>query len=428
MADKGKVNHGLTIAAYRGYHPPYRKGPPMRMLLLVAVVLTVLQPAHLPGGEADRVQVAAYYFPNYHADARNEALKGKGWSEWELVKAAKPRFTGHHQPNLPQWGCTDEADPQAMAQRIAAAADHGLDAFIFDWYWYDDGPFLQRGLDEGFLKAANNSRLRFALMWANHDWTDIHPKAHKTQPPTLYRGRVTPATFDRICDHVITHYFSHPSYWRIAGKPYFSVYELFKLVESCGGVAQTKAALDRFRAKAVAAGLPGIHLNAVTWGVKILPGEQTVQDPASLVAALGFDSVTSYVWIHHVALPQQQTPYDQVRDRYLGYWDKADGMYGIPYYPNVTMGWDASPRCRQSDPFDNSGYPFMNTMAGNTPARFQEALRQARERLMKKPAGQRILTLNAWNEWTEGSYLEPDTVNGMGYLEAIRAVFGTTAP
>ena len=96
-------------------------------------------------------------------------------SEWELVKAAKPRFPGHHQPNVPLWGYTDESDPKAMAQKIDAAADHGIDAFIFDWYYYEDGLYLQRGLEKGFFGAANNRRLKFALMWANCDWVDIHP-------------------------------------------------------------------------------------------------------------------------------------------------------------------------------------------------------------------------------------------------------------
>ncbi len=128
------------------------------------------------GVEARPFQVASYYFPNYHlGDARNEKLKGREWSEWELVKAARPRFPGHHQPNVPLWGYTDESDPKTMAQKIGTAADHGIDAFIFDWYYYEDGLYLERGLEKGFFGAANNRRLKFALMWANCDWVDIHP-------------------------------------------------------------------------------------------------------------------------------------------------------------------------------------------------------------------------------------------------------------
>lgn len=373
------------------------------------------------------ITVACYYFGNYHpGDPRNGKNKGKGWSEWDLIKAAKPRIPGHQQPKVPLWGYQDESDPQVMAQKIAAAADHGIDAFIFDWYHYDDGPFLDRPLDRGFLKAKNNDRLKFALMWANHDWLEIMPARRNEKSHLLYPGKVTPETFEKIGDLVIKNYFQHPSYWRIDGRPYFSFYELTKLLDGFGSVAATRTALDRFRAKAVTAGLPGLHLNAVVWGQPILPGETTPVDATKLVRELGFDSVTSYVWIHHVGLPEQATDYNQVRDAYFKYWSEAERKFAVPYYPNATMGWDSSPRCFQGDEFGNFGYPFMNTMSGNTPERFQEALELTKQRLLTAPQGPRILNINAWNEWTEGSYLEPDTVHGMKYLEAIREVFGTT--
>ena len=304
------------------------------------------------------VTVACYYFGNYHpGDPRNVQQKGPIWSEWELVKSARPRFPGHAQPNVPLWGYTDESDPRAMAQKIAAAADHGIDAFIFDWYYYNDGPFLERPIDHGFLRAANNHRLKFALMWANHDWVDIHPHRRDTTAKVLYPGAVTPVTFDRICDHVI------------------------------------------------------------------VPGETAVQNPAALIQRLGFDSVTSYVWIHHVQLPKLQTDYEWVRDQYFKYWNEAEQQFGVPYFPNVTMGWDSSPRAAQADEFGNFGYPFTNTISNNTPAQFRQALEQTKRRLLAQAAGPRIVTINCWNEWTEGSYLEPDTVHELQYLEAVAAVF-----
>ena len=378
-------------------------------------------------GNADDFTVACYYFPNYHpTDARNAAKFRPGWSEWELVKAAKPRFEGHRQPNVPAWGYTDESDPKEMARKIDVAADHGIDAFIFDWYWYDDGPFLEKALDEGFLKAPNNERLKFGLMWANHDWIDIHPYTKGKPRTVLYPGKVSPKTFDTICDHCIEKYFKHPSYWKIDEKPYFSFYDLTTLIEMFGSVKATREGLDRFRAKAKAAGLPGLHLNIVVWGRAILPGEKIPTDPKVLVEQLGFDSVTSYVWIHHVALPKKQTDYEYVQKHYFAYWNQADMKYDVPYYPNVTMGWDSSPRADQSQEFDNSGYPFMHTISGNTPEKFRVALAKM-EYEIKRRGGPRILTVNCWNEWTEGSYLEPDTVHGMRYLEAMRDVFGANA-
>ncbi|MCE5267305.1 MAG: glycoside hydrolase family 99-like domain-containing protein [Planctomycetaceae bacterium] len=382
-------------------------------------------------GEADNpaakkaFQVAAYYFPNYHlGDARNEKAKGKGWNEWQLVKDAKPRFPGHRQPNKPLWGYTNEANPKDMAQKIDAAADHGIDAFIFDWYYYEDGLFLERGLEKGFFGAANNRRLKFALMWADHPWLEIHPWKLDTPQKTLYPGPVSPRVFDRMTDYIISTYFKHPSYWLLEGRPYFSIYDLTTLLECFGSAPATRAALDRFRKKTAAAGFPGLHLNAVVWGQPILPKEKTPANAAELVKQLGFDSVTSYVWVHHVALPKfPATPYEHVQEKYFEYWLQAEKTFGVPYYPNVTMGWDPSPRANQSDPYVNRGYPFMATISGNTPERFKAALEATKERLAARPANERVLTINCWNEWTEGSYLEPDTVNGMKYLEAVRDVF-----
>jgi hypothetical protein len=369
-------------------------------------------------------QVGAYYFPNYHVDPRNEQVHGHGWTEWELVKTARPRFEGHRQPRSPLWGYGDEADPRVMEAKIDAAADHGLDYWIFDWYWYDDGPYLNRCLEEGYLQAANNERVKFCCMWANHDWLDIHPAKLRDPRRLLYPGTVTRQTFETLCRHVIDRYFSHPAHFTVQGAPYFSIYELSKLLASFGGVAQTREALADFRAMTKAAGFPDLHLNAVVWGRPVLPGEQTPVKGFELVQELGFDSFTSYVWIHHVGMDQfPLTPYARVCDGYLAYWLQAEAECPLPYYPNVTMGWDSSPRTVQSDAFELVGYPFTPSLEGNTPEAFQAALQKVKDRLESKPAP-RILNINAWNEWTEGSYLEPDTHFGTGYLEAIRDVFG----
>ena len=373
----------------------------------------------------DHVSVACYYFGNYHpGDPRNEAMKGPGWTEWELMKEARPRFPGHEQPKVPLWGYEDESDPRVMERKIDAAADHGIDAFIFDWYHYDDGPFLDRPLDQGFFGASNNDRLRFALMWANHDWLEIQPYRRGAPDQVCFPGTVTPAAFERICDYVVDRYFTHPSYWLVEGCPYFSFYDLSKLLAGFSSMKEARIALDRFRDKTRNAGFPDLHLNAVVWGKSVMPWQSTPVDATLVVEELGFDSVTSYVWFHHVDFPDLETDYNFVRDAYLGYWDDAKKRFRQPFYPNVTMGWDSSPRAHQADEFGNFGYPFTNTISGNTPARFRRALEMAKERLLREPAPHRILNINSWNEWTEGSYLEPDTVHGMKYLEAVRDVFG----
>jgi hypothetical protein len=381
-------------------------------MLLIASVLA-------PAGD---YEVVAYYFPNYHPDAKNQVRYGKGWTEWELAKTARPRFAGHQQPKVPAWGYTDESTPKVMERKIAAAAGHGVTCFLYDWYWHDGGPFLDRGLEKGFLKAANRGRIKFALMWANHDWVELfRAKADGTR--TLhYPGAVSRETFRKLSDHAIREYFSQPNYWRIDGRPYFSIYELMTFVKGMGGLAAARDALQDFQARARNAGLPGIHLNAVEWGVK---PKGIARDRDEMIAALGIDSVTSYCWIHDTDLKVfPATPYAAWRDESIAKWDSHRARFKVPYFPNVSMGWDSSPRTEQDVDYRPRAYPYTAVTTGNTPAEFQKALESAKAYLDRTPAARKIVTINAWNEWTEGSYLEPDRVNGMGYLEAIRAVFG----
>jgi len=361
--------------------------------MVAAVVLAVCAVALVGVPLPKRCQVAAYYFPGYHPDPRIDARKGKGWTEWVLVKAAK-------HPNVPEWGYEDESNIAAMEKRIGAAAHAGLDAFIFDWYWYEDKPYLDSALDDAFLRAKNRRKIKFALMWANHDWHDIMPAEQGKEPPLIFRGAVDRTAFDHATDVIVKKYFSQRNYWRIEGKPYFSIYEVWTLVNGLGGLEKTREALDAFRAKAKAAGLPGIHLNAVGWGE--LSNE--------MVEALGIDSVTSYSWIHHVGLPQDST-YADWAQKSVALWPEMREHWKVPYLPNVSIGWDNTPR-----------YAWATRVTDRDPAAFQRSLAAARA-FAEEGNGPHIVTINSWNEWTEGSYLEPDTVFHTAFLDAIRKVF-----
>lgn len=372
----------------------------------------------------NKYEVAAYYFPNFHCDKKVQQWHGKGWTEWELVKKATPRFAGHMQPKVPLWGYEDEADPLVMEKKINAAASHGLSAFIFDWYWHKEGPFLERCLEEGYLKASNNSEVKFAIMWANHDWLEIHPASRYQPYPTRLTGAVPEPVFIEATDHIIEHYFTHPSYWKIDGKVYFSIYEMMSLVEGLGGLSQTKRVLDAFRQKVRSRGLGEIHLNAVVWGIETLPSENSLNNPDEVIAYLGIDSVTSYVWVHHIEPGHfPDSPYNEIRECAKTEHARLSSQYVLPYIPNVTVGWDSSPRTIQSDRFDDIGYPYFPVYTENTPQEFEKALRDVKCFMDAENSVFAVCTINAWNEWTEGSYLEPDTAYGYQYLEAIKKVF-----
>lgn len=371
-----------------------------------------------------KFEIGCYYFPNYHTgDRRNTIVHGKDWSEWELVRKAVARFPGHRQPRIPLWGETDEKDPAVMARKIDAAAKAGIGVFIFDWYYYDDGPFLESALEKGFLNAPNRGGMKFCSMWANHDWYDIHP-APPTERKLLYPGKVARETFEKVAEIHLSRYFPLPEYFTIDGAPYFSIYELTQLAASFGSMAETRRALADFKVAAKSAGFPDVHLDAIIWGQPILPGESTPKDPADFAVELGFDSVASYVWAHHFYKNQQQNPYANMRRAYFDFWERTVRECPAEYFPNVTVGWDTAPRTMPDQPCDCMGsYPYGPVVVGNTPEEFALSLRMVRERYEKLCPRHPFISINSWNEWTEGSYLEPDTCCRSAYLDAIAGVF-----
>ena len=372
-----------------------------------------------------RPAILAYYFPNWHANEENALRYGPGWNEWQLLRDARPRFAGHRQPRVPELGYTDESDSTVMAREIDLAADHGVDAFIFDFYWYADGPYLADALDRGYLAAPNRERTQFALMWANHDWIDIFPANHG-ENAQLKKGAIARGIFDDMVDHIIASYFSQPEYLRVDGAPFFSIYEIGSLIHGLGGIRETADALASFRDKTVAAGHSGLYLDATVWGFGVLPTAVTTTRPEELIDRLGFQSASSYVWIHHTDVTTHHFPlgdWNAVADDAFAAYDGYITDLAVPFIPNVTVGWDSSPRTNQNQPFTVDTYPWYPVFDAS-PQQFEAGLERVARLVEQQDLPHPMITLNAWNEWTEGSSLLPESVYGTQFLEAIRRVFG----
>ena len=130
----------------------------------------VQSPQHEEKQAESDYYVAAYVWPSCHDDSLGrEMLWPEGTGEWEVIKKGNPRFDGHYQPRQPLWGYEMDNDPKVVEKWIDAATDHGVNVFVYDWYWYDGGPYLESALNDGFLKARNNEKMKFYIMWANHD-------------------------------------------------------------------------------------------------------------------------------------------------------------------------------------------------------------------------------------------------------------------
>ena len=362
--------------------------------------------------------IAAYVWPSYHPDNRAKIFWPDGMGEWQTVLSNKPKYEGHKQPRYPLWGYINEADPYVAEMEINAAADHGVNVFIFDWYWYDGMSFLEGHLNEGYLKARNNDRVKFYLMWANHDVNHIWDKRNAGQKPkndrNIWRGSVDREEFEVICHRVIKKYFGHPSYYKVGGKPSFMIYELDVLIEGLGGVNQTQDALKWFRKEAKKAGFHGLDLQVTLRkdSKKVKDSEGNVIGTYNDIARqLGFDGLTHYQFAHFANINRD---YMDVLPDAVFEWNKASSDKDIPYYPNVSIGWDDNPRYEMLKP---------NILKNNTPENFEKALREAKKYVDEHPGQAPLITVNSWNEWTETSYLMPCTMYGYGYLQAVQKVF-----
>ena len=359
--------------------------------------------------------VAAYIWPAYCQNDRTDIFWPEGDGEWQSVRSAMAKYPGDSWPRRPLWGYVDEADPRVMEMQIDEATCHGVNVFIYDWYWYDRRPYLENCLNDGFLGSTNRDKMRFYLMWANHDAVTVWDKRLSDKGETvIWQGAQDRTEFERIARRLTEKYFLQDNYYRIDGCPVFCIYDLDNLIRGLGGVEQTRAALDWWRAEAVRAGLPGLHLqcilrNARTYNVTGVAGDN-IGVQREVVEALGFDSVTHYQYVHIMEIGD----YDRMVDDMAAEREHICSEYGIPYFPHVSIGWDNNPRFRLLR---------QDITTGNTPQAFARALREARDYLDAHPQLPPLVTVNSWNEWTETSYLEPDDRNGYGYLEAVRRVF-----
>ncbi|MBP3592363.1 MAG: glycoside hydrolase family 99-like domain-containing protein [Clostridia bacterium] len=372
-----------------------------------------------------KFDVAAFVWPAYTGDElRTRIFWPKGIGEWEAVQNARPKFEGHKWPRKPLWGYVNEADKSVMEMEIDEAVSHGVNVFIYDWYWYDGRPFLENCLNDGFLKASNNDRMKFYIMWANHNigysW-DIRNSdmegdytLEQLNRSMLYTGRVSREQFEAVADRLIDRYFKHPRYYMIDGKPVFMIFTLPILIEGLGGVQKTKEALDWLKSRCVEKGLKGVHLqlnmHKVCYDIHDGDRHMTIDE---VIRYFGFESCTNYQMVNVLEKPWG-TYADAVEKAAEG-WERLNGDSPVPYFPQVSCGWDNNPRFRSVKTVQ---------LEGACPALFKKALMNAKAFLETHPDRVPLVTINSWNEWTEGSYLEPDDLFGYGYLDAVKEVFG----
>ena len=386
-------------------------------LLVCLIILTGLSscakaPVQKNTAVKNDYYVAAYIWPSCHPDPlATKKLWADSTGEWEVIKKGNPRFDGHYQPRQPLWGYELDNDPKVVEKWIDAATSHGVNVFVYDWYWYEEGPYLESALNDGFLKAANNEKMQFYIMWANHDVKYNYWNYHRynDNENILWNAKTDWKNYKIIVDRIIRQYFKKPNYFKINGEPVFSIFSIEKLLESFGNSAEeARKALDYFRDEVKKAGFPGLHIQWNQGGGSMM-SVKAAEEFTRKVKVMGFNSVAMY---NMGGFSEDYITYgtNSIKIR-----EQMDAILDVPVFPCVSIGWDDTPRFPKKGIRDVVHY-------NNTPQSFATLLSKAKNYADSHPEQPRLITINAWNEWVEGSYLLPDMLNGFGYLEAVKEV------
>jgi lipopolysaccharide biosynthesis protein len=363
------------------------------------------------------LRLIAFYLPQFHPIPENDAWWGPGFTEWRNVVRARPLFPGHHQPQLPaDLGFYDLRVPEVREAQAEMAEAYGISGFCYYHYWFNGRQLLNRPFDE--VLHTGRPRFKFCLCWANESWTRRWDGMHGE----LLMQQQYSAEDDRAhIDHLLPA-FADDRYIKIGGRPIFLVYRSHLLPDP----ARTA---DLWRERARAAGFADLYLIRVA-------GYGREVDPQTI----GFDAVVEFApdwtflpprlywtekWGLTARINNQLQKAGLMSTAYrnhnvFSYAALAAQMRSRPKAPFqrfrcITPGWDNSPRRRQD----------ALIFHGTTPEHYEAWLRiLAQDTLATFQGDERILFVNAWNEWAEGNHLEPDQRWGRAYLEATaRALF-----
>lgn len=352
------------------------------------------------GGYSTDIKAIAYHLPQFHAIPENDEWWGEGFTEWHNTRKAGPSFPGHYQPREPHddIGYYDLGDVETLRRQVNTARRHGIYGFCFYHYWFHGKRLLGKPVD--LLLNNPDLDMPFCLCWANETWSK---KWDGRDHHILIKQTFSPED-DLHFIEFLAPYFRDPRYIRVNGRPLLLVYRVSKLPDPPGTV-------NRWRTWCRENGIGEIHLVSVCHG-EVYPHVR--------LAEIGFDAFAAF--------PPHSFPCQHISsDKGLfngGYrMDYASGVDAFsPVHPDTrlyegcTLGWDNTARfgTRNVTMYLNFSldkyYQWLRRVIDYTRARF--------------PEDERLMFINAWNEWAEGAYLEPDKRYGYVYLNTTaRALF-----
>lgn len=352
-----------------------------------------------PTGAAVRspVRLIAFYLPQYHRVAENDAWWGAGFTEWTLVARALPKVEGQIQPKLPgELGFYDLSRPDVIRVQSQLARSYGLHGFCFYFYWFGGRRMLEQPL-LNFLSDQSND-MPFCLCWANEPWSR---RWDGRDDDVLIAQRHSAEDDLEFIDYVAL-YLRDPRSIKVDGKPVLVVYRpsLFP---------DPKATAARWRERCRELGIGEIHLAFTLAFDSFVPRD------------IGFDAAIEFP-PNNVSARDVSGEVRRLDPNFAGrIFDWRSLATAPPMLPDdagtlhrgVCPAWDNEPRRA------GRGRVFLYA----APRRYRDWLVAAMHDTLRRSSNRdsSLLFINAWNEWSEGAYLEPDAQLGYAWLEATRA-------
>jgi GT2 family glycosyltransferase/SAM-dependent methyltransferase len=344
------------------------------------------------------VRVVAFYLPQFHPIPENDRWWGAGFTEWRNVAQAQPNFVGHYQPRLPaDLGFYDLRAPETADRQGALARRYGIDAFCYYYYWFAGRRLLDMPLER--LLTQGRPDVPFCLCWANENWT----RRWDGQEHEILMAQAHSDADDEAVIRDLLRYLRHPNYLKVAGKPLLAVYRV-PLFPDFSQTAATWRRICReeglgeiYLAMVESFDLVSKALNPATFGC-----DAAIEFPPHGMANPGPPSgpVTNARFVGQVA------DYRELVARYC-----LREQPGYTRFRGLAPGWDNTAR-RQDTSF---------CLENATPGAFEVWAEFAIDQTRRMRSGdERLVFVNAWNEWAEGAYLEPDLRFGHGFLEALK--------
>jgi len=339
-------------------------------------------------------KLICFYLPQFHPIEENDKFWGKGFTEWTNVTRARPNFEGHYQPQLPSdLGFYDLRVPDVLEEQAQLARQYGIYGFCFYYYWFGGRRVLDRPLDS--MLRSGKPDFPFCLCWANENWTRNWDGA---QEEILIAQDYSWDSCERFIRDVIP-ILQDPRYIRVGSAPVLLVYRVEQLPNALN-------VTRRWRELCREAGMSEIHLCAVqSFGLDD-------PRPYGFDAAVEFPPHTKHVFCDPWSFPGIRPDFEGYLEDYTAVVRNQLARRWPDYqlYRGVMPAWDNTPRRGTK----------AHILVHSSPETYETWLHEMVQRSLKHSGQEPLVFINAWNEWAEGAYLEPDQQLGHARLMATR--------